>query len=173
MIHKKTLAEDEAMKRLAAAPREDRRVFDWRTVVVDEEIPSGDPMKVSVSAGVEQDFDMAEVADTIGNALADLLLSREEDEADIFSDGNRAFVAAVSRAAAELAIGQARHRGQSRLTSHDVHLAIERALIGYDAHDVARSLVSRRPPRVETDITPPQSHVRLIRRNGQVVPWNE
>ena len=44
--------------------------------------------------GSEREFDLAEIADTIGTALTDLLLSRQED--DIFNEVNRKFVANIA-----------------------------------------------------------------------------
>jgi ribonucleoside-diphosphate reductase alpha chain len=61
-------------------------------------------------------------------------------------------------------------------------LLIEKALIENDAHDVAKSLVFKRSVREVADLanelaserpTVAQVAVRLIRRNGTVVPWNE
>ncbi|MGB0416805.1 MAG: ribonucleoside-diphosphate reductase subunit alpha, partial [Coraliomargarita sp.] len=46
------------------------------------------------------------------------------------------------------------------------------ALIENDAHDVAKSLVFRRNQGSDSLERPPVS-IRLIRRNGQVVPWSE
>ncbi len=170
MIHKKTLAEDIAIKRFAAAPVEDKPRFDWRVVVVDEEVEQP-ALKVAV-AGAELDFDLAEVADTIGSALADLLLSRDQAADDIYTSDNRDFVAAVSRAVVDLLSAQADGRGTQQLSPHDVNLAIEKVLIRHDAHDVARSLVTKRGHRTFAAVPEPL-HTRLIRRNGQVVPWNE
>ncbi|HRJ72531.1 MAG TPA: ribonucleoside-diphosphate reductase subunit alpha, partial [Terrimicrobiaceae bacterium] len=63
---------------------------------------------------------------------------------------------------------------------YDLSLLIEKALIENDAHDVAKSLVFKRSVKSggqtgeaanENSSTP--LSVRLIRRNGAVVPWNE
>jgi ribonucleoside-diphosphate reductase alpha chain len=60
-----------------------------------------------------------------------------------------------------------------RLSNHDIHLLIEKALIENDAYDVAKSLVfARKGIGAKVDERKPIS-IQLIRRNKQVVPWNE
>lgn len=168
-MDKQTLFEDQALKRYAAAGREDMPSFNWGIVVVDEQIQSP-KLKVNV-AGAESDFDLAEVADTVGSALTNLLLSRKTE--DIYNESNRAFVADISRnVCQELERRALESEVTGYVTSHDVHLAIEKILINQGAHDVARSLVTKRSHGAgEPPMRP--IHVRLIRRNGHVVPWNE
>ena len=127
------------------------------------------------STGEEKIFNLEEVADEIGEALTDLLLSREEK--NIFNEENRGFVANVAHSVATSLATQAKETGGLKLSEHDLSLLIEKALIENDAHDVAKSLVFKRSIRAKNgnfsdeDIQP--LNVRLIRRNGTVVPWME
>jgi len=168
MIHEKTLAEDLAMKRFITSPQEDHPRFDWGTVVLDDQIALSD-IKVNGN-GTEREFDLTEVADTIGSALTALLLSR--NSSDIYNDENRTFVTEVALDVAGKVRDLVGESDGGNLSSHDIHLAIERALVCHNAHDVARSLVTKRSLRQATQ-DPVPLNVRLIRRNGHVVPWNE
>jgi ribonucleoside-diphosphate reductase alpha chain len=171
MIRKLTLEEDIALKRLVTTPREQKPDFKWREVLPAVERPE---IKIA-SGGSERVFNLADVADEIGNALTDLLLSREES--NIFTDANRGFVAAVAHSVAEKLAEQVADGRSLKLSENDLSLLIEKALIENDAHDVAKSLVINRSIRggradaLETDAAP--MTVRLIRRNGAVVPWLE
>ena len=65
--------------------------------------------------------------------------------------------------------------GTRRLEPNEIYLAIENALVESDAHDVAKSLVFKRPvgnTGLESSGDASSGLVRLIRRRGQVVPWN-
>jgi ribonucleoside-diphosphate reductase alpha chain len=171
MIRKLTLEEDIALKRLVTTPREQKPDFKWREV-----LPAVERPEIKIASGAEERiFNLADVADEIGNALTDLLLSREES--DIFTDANRGFVAAVAHSVAEKLAEQVADGRSLKLSENDLSLLIEKALIENDAHDVAKSLVINRSIRggradgLETDAAP--MTVRLIRRNGAVVPWIE
>lgn len=169
MLHKDTLREDQALKRFASRPKDECTRFDWG-VVINKEAITLPEVKVDVE-GTKRDFDLTEIADTIGSALTNLMLSRGSEQ-DIYTDRNCQFVGAVAGAVGEVLRAQAEPSKELNLTEHDIHLAIEKALIAHDAHDVARSLVTKRSHRaLETSKGPIQ--VRLIRRNGLVVPWNE
>jgi ribonucleoside-diphosphate reductase alpha chain len=67
--------------------------------------------------------------------------------------------------------------GRLRLSESDLYLLIEKALVENEAHDVAKSLAFRRSMEktghVDVHVGPHALPVRLIRRNGNVVPWSE
>jgi ribonucleoside-diphosphate reductase alpha chain len=130
---------------------------------------------VTRTNGDEELFNLSDVADEIGEALTDLLLSREEK--NIFNEQNRGFVANVAHSVALSLAEQARKGGSLRLSEHDLSLLIEKALIENDAHDVAKSLVFKRSIRSggssPLTLEAEPMNVRLIRRNGSVVPWME
>jgi ribonucleoside-diphosphate reductase alpha chain len=177
-----TIDEDLALKRTIATPTEQKPRFDWRGLVEE----SGPEASLEATGRA---FDVREIAETVGDALTDLLLAKDRRD-EIYSEANRRFVAEVAeevfgRIAANLEKNPAR-----RLNAHQLNLIIENSLINHDAYDVARSLVARRayamahhhgaPPRAENGNGHAQGNgaakapmtVRLIRRNGMVVPWD-
>jgi len=177
MISKITLQEDTELKRFARSTGEDKPHYDWRAVLA-EETGLRSEVKIQDKQGL-RDFDLAEVAESVGNALTNLLLSRQEDE--IFTEKNKDFVAMVAREVGErLRVHSAAGRSLA-LSRHDLSLLIEKALIEQDAHDVARSFVFTRVHGHASDSgtvdgassqKDESTRLRLIRRNGQVVPWN-
>ncbi len=172
MIRNFSFDEDLALKRFAATPAEQKPRFNWREVIADASVKQ--PAVKIESGGEERDFDVADVAEIIGNALTDLMLSREEQEEKIFTEQNRSFVAGVARAVAERLARQISDETGVSLTQREIHLIIETALVQHDAHDVARSLVANYSNHGAdgTDDDEPEMTVRLIRRNRQVVPWD-
>ncbi|MEC7882298.1 MAG: ATP cone domain-containing protein, partial [Verrucomicrobiota bacterium] len=162
-----TLEEDEAIKRLSSS-KDSLGRFRW-----EESLDSDDAAMGSVrlqSGDGERMVQLADIANTVGNALANLLLSKGED--DVFNNENRDFVAKVTRTVGERfredVVGE---DYTGKLSENEFHRGIERVLIENNAHDVARSLV------FDTARTLSQSGekigVRLIRRNNQVVSWNQ
>ncbi|MGC6505689.1 MAG: ribonucleoside-diphosphate reductase subunit alpha [Coraliomargaritaceae bacterium] len=168
MIHKLSFEEDLELKRFTATPWDKKPRYDWRGVITEENLQRPG-IKIDADDG-ERDFDLAEIADTVGAALTDLLLSRQEE--DIFTERNRKFVATVAESVGQVLAGQIEQGRELKLSCHDIDLLIEKALIENDAHDVAKSLVFSRNQDNEEIERPPAS-IRLIRRNGLVVPWNE
>ena len=116
-----TLEEDEAIKRLSSRAETPKR-FKW------EEALSGDDenkQNVRLSSGEgERTIGLTEIANTVGNALANLLLSKGEE--DVFTNENRDFVAKVTRAVGnrfnQRALGQAENGG---LSENEFHRGIE------------------------------------------------
>jgi ribonucleoside-diphosphate reductase alpha chain len=167
MIQKISFEEDLELKRFAATPKDKKPRFDWAGVVGEGRLQRPE-IKISFEGG-ERDFDLAEIADTIGAALTDLLLSRQENE--IFTEVNQKFVARVAESVGKVLATSIEQGRALKLSAHDIHILIEKALIENDAHDVAKSLVFGRNQGQDRE-RPPVS-IRLIRRNGQVVPWSE
>lgn len=169
MIHKINFDADLELQRFVATPAEKKPRFDWRGVLGGE---SSNRPEIEVhSPEGTRVFDLTQVAETIGAALTDLLLSRHEQ--DIFNARNQAFVASVAQKVGEALATQIDQGKSLKLSTHDIHLLIEKALIEHDAHDVAKSLVIGRTLRDKThEPHAPSVALRLIRRNGQVVGWN-
>ncbi len=179
MIPKQLLYEDQQLKRLVTTPKDQKPQFEWDSVLQDAEThipsPSG---YVKVKVGThERDFNLGEIANTVGNALTDLFLARDEN--NIFTDENRTLVQSISHAVA-LELQTNAEEGRTTLPAHEVYHIIERALIKANKHDVARSVVVRRQ-RMENsgeviDTSSPQPIIvstKVIRRNRQMVPWNQ
>ena len=169
MFKKYAFEEDLELKRFTDTPLENKPRFDWRGVISAEQFSSSE-IRIQTESG-EQAFDLAEIAETIGSALTDLLLSRKEDE--IFTEVNQNFVAKVAESVGKVLSSQIEEGKELKLSNHDIHLLIEKALIENDAYDVAKSLVfARKGSGTKADERKPIS-IQLIRRNKQVVPWNE
>ena len=169
MFKKYSFDEDQELKRFIEIPLEKKPRFDWRGVIGDDRFKSAEIL-IQTEKG-EQAFDLAEIADTIGSALTDLLLSRQVEE--IFTEGNRNFVARVADSVGQVLSAQIEEGRELKLSKHDLHLLIEKALIDNEAYDVAKSLVfGRDGVNRESEEAQPVT-IRLIRRNNQVVPWNE
>ena len=143
--------EDIALKHAVRAPADAKPRFNWS-----ESLPAA---AAPASAGL----DAAQIADIVGAALTDLLVARQEQ--DIFTESNRQFVAAV-------ASDVVRVLSQSGVQVSEILVlqAIEDALVRYNRHDVAKSLLFSRGGEA-APVDPLAITTRLMRRNGQVVPW--
>jgi ribonucleoside-diphosphate reductase alpha chain len=174
-----SLEEDLALKQVIASRRgsaDPTSQFSWReSLSMENRTPI--PEIIVTRGNTEQEFSLAEVADTIGEALTDLLISRHEQEAGIFNEENRGFVSAVAFSVSKSLTEQVRRGGSLKLSQNDLYLLIEKALIENDAHDVAKAVVFNRSFERNGEIVvseePHPMPVRLIRRNGNVVPWSE
>jgi len=178
MIRNITFEEDRALKRFASIPADQKPRFNWSEVLPEDSRVQPE-IKIR-EQGDEKIFDLAYIAETIGNALTNLLLARHEEE--IFTEENRRFVAAVAREVGQKLADQIRDGIGLNLSENDLYLLIEKALIENDAHDVAKSLVFNRANSAEmeesggSEINSTKGaalKVRLIRRNHQVVPWSQ
>jgi ribonucleoside-diphosphate reductase alpha chain len=176
MIDRNFVVQDQHLKRVVHGANGERPRFDWASSLAAPTLTS----RVKVSQGEEErPVDIGHLAELIGSALTDLLVSRKEE--DIFSENNRRRVAAMAaavheelerRAAADPLANEA-----MVLSEHELTVVIERALIRHNQHDIARSLIQRHhQPASETPAPAPgpewQRMPKLIRRNGQAVPWN-
>ena len=177
MFRSLNLNEDLALKQVVT----DRfaltdRGFAWREVLTTEKrapLP-----EITITRGAtDTHFSLEDVADAIGDSLADLLISRREDAISIFSDVNRKFVSDVAHSVAAFLTDSLKADGRLRLSEGDLYLLIEKALLENEAYDVAKSLAFRRSMEktgaVDVHTGPHALPVRLIRRNGNVVPWSE
>jgi len=170
--------EDRLIAKVAGTPSENKPRFDWAEALGDNrfEIPK---VRITDGAG-DRDFHIAEVAEVIGDALTNLMISREEEE--IYTPKNRELVVESSRLVANRLLERLEEEeegGAPRLSFDELHKLIEKALVENDAYDVAKSLVISRS-KVGSDgqggnghrLLVDSSQIRLIRRSGQVVPWN-
>ena len=148
---------DIALKNAVRTPAEAKPRFNWR-----ESLPTS-PTGAAVPE--QANLGPADIADIVGGALTDLLVSRQV--AEIFTISNREFVAAV---ACDVSLHLA-HSGV-QVSEMQVIQAIEEALVRHNRHDVAKSLnfsFDSRPSLVVV----PEVITRLMRRNGQLVPWKQ
>jgi len=163
------VAQDLFLKKLTVTPQDQKPNYNWRDILRDEEVAVPE-VQVLCPHGEER-FDLAEVADTVGRSLANLLLAKGEK--DIFNDKNQRFVADVTREVASNLTKKALERGPLRVSLSDLYVLIEKTLVDNNAHDVAKSLLLKRASKLNAVRDTHGVTVRLIRRNNQVVPWNE
>jgi len=152
------------------------RGYAWRDVLPKEKRATH-PDIIVTRGTTDSHFSLEEVADTIGNSLTDLLISRSQEEAAIFCEDNRKFVSDVAHAVAAALLRTLESGGRLRLSEADLYLLIEKALLENEAYDVAKSLAFRRSMgkigALDLHFGAHSLPVRLIRRNGNVVPWSE
>ncbi len=168
-MHTPSIAQDLALKKLTVAPKDQKPNYNWRDILRDESV-SVPEVQVLCPHGEER-FDLSEVADTVGRSLANLLQAKGEQ--DIFNEKNQRFVADVTREVASHLTKKALERGPIRVSLHDLYVLIEKTLVDNNAHDVAKSLLLKRASKLNISRETHGVSVRLIRRNHQVVPWNE
>ncbi len=173
-----TFEEDRVLEKISETPREQKPSFDWAGALGDNrfEVPK---VRIDDGAG-DRDFEIAEVAEVIGEALTDLMISREEE--DIYTEKNRELVVESTRSVADRLVERTiddENNDSDRVTYEELYRLIEKVLVENDAYDVAKSLVfsrshagGSRSGSGETDSGFAAPALRLIRRNGQVVPWN-
>lgn len=181
MIGRNILEEDTALKHFATRPRDQKPRFNWSDQVKSD-VPEGPKsIRVKVEIGEQmRDFDIGEIADTVGSALTDLLLSRQEE--DIYNERNKSLVSAVAHAVVhELAQQNDRDGLPVTLNADQVNKVIERALVKNNAHDIARSLIIRHQRAlsdgwIDNNISESSDHheptIKVVRRNGKAVAWN-
>ncbi|MEN8783381.1 MAG: ribonucleoside-diphosphate reductase subunit alpha, partial [Akkermansiaceae bacterium] len=177
MYRSLSLSEDQALKETVASRAGTATPFAWREILATAE-RNPVPEITITRAGNEEQFSLSDVADAIGESLTNLLISRETPEDAIFSEQNRSFVSAVAHRVSKSLMNQVQRGGNLKLSQNDLYLLIEKALIENDAYDVAKSLIFKRSlestGEISVDAEPhEQIAVRLIRRNGNVVPWSE
>lgn len=171
MIRINHFQEEQELKRFATTPRDEKPQFNWSALVNEKtiELP-----KVSFNLdGADKGIDVADIAEMIGAALTDLALSRNEN--NIFTDSNQEFVTRITKEVAQLIATQLDELGSLKFSRRDLDLLIEKSLIENDAHDVARSLILKRSLGQNDDLEIVNQeapiNTKVIRRNGQVVPW--
>jgi ribonucleoside-diphosphate reductase alpha chain len=105
-----------------ALPATDRAYL-WRDVLPKEK--RAPIAEIIVTRGTtDSQFSLEDVADAIGDSLADLLISRSHDEKSIFSDVNRKFVSDVAHNVAASLTKSLDAGGRLRLSEADLYLLI-------------------------------------------------
>jgi ribonucleoside-diphosphate reductase alpha chain len=164
------LAQDLALKATVHAPVDQKPVYAWRDVVSSDEIQL--PPIVLLCPHGEERFDITEVADTLGKAVTNVFLA--QGEKDIFNEKNRAWVAQICRELAGNLVELGRQQNPLRLTLDGLYELIEKTLVDNNAYMVAKSLLLNRSRKLSVSReSAAQSAVKVIRRNSQVVPWND
>ncbi|NBR70357.1 MAG: ribonucleoside-diphosphate reductase subunit alpha, partial [Verrucomicrobia bacterium] len=161
---------DQAMKRFLNLPEGSNPA--WAKSVEDVQV---DLPEIEVIDGeAHRAFSLAEVAEMVGRSLSRWLKAKGQDS--IFTETNRRWVARICTEVGRNLARQALAERPLRLKIEDLQTLVEKTLVDNNAYDVARSLVSERRDRLVTAAgtgDAPVCTARLIRRQGQVVPWNE
>lgn len=168
MISHSSLEHDFALKRFASSPRDQKPVHPWHEVVRDA--AAGLPGVPGLGLRVPEACDLGAVADIVGESLATLLLARDEHE--IFTPANQAFVARIAREVMVNVAVLAQEQNPFRLDRQEFYVLIEKTLIDNNAYDIAKSLLLRRGS-LAAEQAVPEIPIRVVRRNRQIVPWNE
>ena len=175
MIGRNVLEEDILLKQYADASDEDKPRFNWSDYADADSpaLPGKLQIKIEIGGQV-RDYNTADVADTVGGALTDLLLSRKEE--NIFNDENQKLVAGIAKSVTEEIVEQTEDSSTPEVTFNSVELTkiIERALVKNNAHDVARSLIMRLrngSDKLADEGEVKSKTIKVIRRNGKTVSW--
>ncbi|MGY8687991.1 MAG: hypothetical protein ACKVHP_09685, partial [Verrucomicrobiales bacterium] len=177
MINKEFVERDLQLKHYATRPRvDDQHRYNWADGHQDEsddEELSGVELELD---GINVTFSRQELADELGQALTDVLRSR--DEKNIYSQENRVLVTSLVKAVLEELTEHSQRIQSGNVTAarEEVSRSIERALVNQDAYDIAKSFIQRHQQKDSPfhglngySLT---TKTKLIRRNGLVVPWN-
>ena len=165
-----SLAHDLALKRTVHTPVEQKPHYAWRDILASEDIPV--PPIVLVCPHGDERFALAEVADTLGKALTNVCLARGEKE--IFTPDNRAWIIGICSELAGTLTSLAADQNPLRLTLNALYELIEKTLVDNNAYFVAKSLLINRARKLSFDRdAAAHATFRVIRRNNQVVPWND
>ena len=163
------LEEDLALKRLITVPKDQKPSFNWRGVIP-ESARMQERIRVVCPHG-EELFDLSEVVDTVGRALTNVLLSREEKE--LFTEANQRWVEKVARQVCTQLLERTVEENPVHIALADLYSLIESTLVQNEAYEVAKSILINRSQKLGATMGERFVSVRLIRRNGHIVPWNE
>lgn len=143
------------LKRLIATPSEEKPHFNW--------------VKIVDTLGAHSDVNMFNVALEIGEALTNICLTR--GESDIFTESNKNLVTDLLKS---IALETLKYETQS-LNKDAINSIIEEVLVRNGASDIARSFVLKKHLEYDiySNVQRCKHYIKLIRRNKQVVPWNE
>ena len=165
---------DLEVKRASLLPETEKPRVDWGICVKDV-TPLETEVWIQESDRVTP-FSPIKVARIVGEALTNVQFARGiRDVETVDTSENCAFVKSVTeRVMGRIAtIGERRESKRDvRLSEYDLSVLIEAVLIEKGTFDIAKALVMQRAQVATSGPSTVHGTVRLIRRNGQVVPWN-
>ncbi len=165
-----SLAHDLALKAATHTPFDDRPSYAWQ-----ECVPPDTPMLPTIkllSPTGESEFDLGEIALTVGNAITNVHLARGE-KGNIFSPESKQFVGTIVKEVAANLATQALKTSPLKVSLNDLYELIEKTLVDNNAYDVAKSLLLNRSRKLAAGAggRHATSGVRVIRRSNHVVPY--
>ncbi|HZO37487.1 MAG TPA: ribonucleoside-diphosphate reductase subunit alpha [Solirubrobacteraceae bacterium] len=160
------ILQDLEIKRAAALPAEERPPVDVAAALAG--LGPAPELRLVAEDGGEGAFAAADAGALVAAALSALALAHGEQEAD--TAAARAIVGAVTaRVCARLGA-----EAPARITVADLSTLVEAALLDSGHHEVAKALVMLRARLPATaPSASPLPAVRLIRRSGDVVEWQD
>src|SRR5690606_3711263 len=120
-----SLAQDSALKSAVCRAPDQKPHFAWSEAVADLAAPRSD-VRVISSRG-EEAFEPAKVAQSVGDAITDLEISRGNNT-DIFNDDNRSLVAHITKEVTENLRIIVSDSQPPRARASDLHVLIEKTL---------------------------------------------
>ncbi|MBB6049027.1 ribonucleoside-diphosphate reductase subunit alpha [Armatimonas rosea] len=161
---------DLEIKRAALLPEDEKPHFDGREAVHD--LMGLPELEVQlVGKDQERTFAPEMAAQIVGDALVTFHFARGQQEVN--TDENRVFVRDTTVRVVEKLSRLGENGRGARLSDYDLSVLVEAALIEKGAYEIAKALVMQRTTMPTSQNTIPAEQMRLIRRNGQVVPWNQ
>jgi ribonucleoside-diphosphate reductase alpha chain len=166
VIKETVTLQDLELKRISQLDQTEKPSFAWAAEQASK-VPVDRHVKI-VGADSTRDFQVAQVGQIVGEAMTNVLLSRGSSELD--TDENRSFAYRIASEVVAKLNSLGTKEKDLTISEYDLSVLIEAVLIEAGAFEVATSLVHQRAriARAETAAT----EIRLIRRNGKVVPWD-
>jgi ribonucleoside-diphosphate reductase alpha chain len=160
------LQHDLALKKATHTPREQKPAYAWRDCIL-ADTPLIPEILLLAPHG-ETRFELAEIADTLGQALVNVHLARG-DQGNVYTVESRAFVGRILKEIAATLSAEAQRTSPFSLSLNDLYQMLERILVDAKAYDVAKTLLLNRGRKLGGFSS--ATTIRVIRRNKQVVPY--
>ncbi len=165
LIEFEEILHDLELKRAAALEPGERPPIDVAAALGTAVAGSGTELRIRDEDGSERPFEPVLAAALVAGALSTLAAASGESDADTAAGRQ------IIRAATSAVITRLAELDATVITDADLSALVEAALIDAGQYDVAKALVvARALPRAST--AAPAGTLRLIRRGGEVVPWN-
>ncbi len=158
---------DLELKRAASLPTEELPLVGVAEALAGLDAGNDLGLKITGADGVEEAFGAPAAASLTAAALGTVASARGGAIQD--ADSARAL---VRRTTARVIERLGTLGSGATVTEHDLSALVEAALIAEGEFEVAKALVIRRTNRSAANAKK-GAEIRLIRRSGQVVPWNE
>lgn len=163
IMRQTTFTEDTLLKEMAHKGASRKQACSWASFLESD-------MECVVDVDSVGTRTASDIAESMGQAMADLAELRSQE--NVFDAANVALLRSACRAVMGTLQRRIERNGHAKISVSELNLLIEDALVQHDAHDVARSFVFRNARLYQMPSIPDGSTIKLIRRNGKVVPWN-
>ena len=151
MFFYNTLLEDIELKRLISTPSDEKPRFDWGDLF------DGNCGNVSPKY----------IAECVGDAITNVLLSK--GESDIFTEENKILLKKI----VDQVLVRLKNYSENKINHELISEIIEEVLVRNQKNDIARAFVMKKRCDMAGSSNYDNINIKLIRRNGTIVPWNE